>query len=372
MAQDQKKPPVGGNKPKPGTSSAGSSGQSAKDRSRAQSRPVTGKAPAGKSGKATGAAKSGGGGNRSGGGNKPRSGGRPAPAAPKRTLSGAAMAWGAVGLVLVIIVVLVVVKAASGNGPTSSSHQEVRPAPASLVHTLTTVPTSVFDSVGADIPAEFTGNQPIVISGQPPLTLNGKAPSMMYYGAEYCPFCAAERWAMILSLSRFGTFHGLDTTASGLQDGDYSTFSFRNATYDSPYINFVPIEACTNVVDPNASGCNGYKPLETPTKAEAAVLSKYASSQFVPDNTQGIAFPYINVDNKVLFSGATYEPGGLTGQSQAEIASALKDPTNPVTQAIVATSNYLSAAICSATNQQPGSVCQSHGVTAAAKAMKLG
>ena len=366
MAQDQKKPPVGGNKPKPPANSGSSAGQSAKDRSRAQSRPVTGKAPAGKGGKASGSARSG------GGGNKPRPGGRPAPTPQKRRLSGAAMAWGAVGLVVVIIVVLVVVKAAGGSGPTSSSHQAVRPAPASLLHTVTNVPTAVFDSVGADIPAEFAGDKPIVISGQPPLTLNGKAPSMMYYGAEYCPFCAAERWSMVLALSRFGTWHGLDTTASGLQDGDYSTFSFRNANYESQYINFVPIEACTNVVDANASGCSGYKPLQTPTKAEAAVLTKYASSQFVPNNTQGIAFPYINVDNKVLFSGATYEPGGLTGQSQAEIASSLKDPTNPVTQAIVGTSNYLSAAICSATNQQPASVCQSKGVTAAAKAMKLG
>ena len=372
MAQDQKKPPVGGNKPKPASASGANAGQSAKDRSRAQSRPVTGKAPTGKGGKSAGTATSGGGGARGGTGNKPRPGGRPAPTPKKRTLSGTAMAWGAVGLVIVIIVVLVVVKATGGSGATSSSHQEVRPASASLVHKVTNVPTSVFDSVGADIPSEFAGVQPIVISGQPPLTLNGKAPSMMYYGAEYCPYCAAERWSMILALSRFGTFQGLDTTASGLQDGDYSTFSFRNTTYTSQYINFVPIEACTNVVDPNASGCNGYKPLQTPTKEEAAVLAKYASSQFVPGNTNGISFPYINVDNKVLFSGATYEPGGLTGQSQAEIASSLTDPSNPVTQAIVATSNYISAAICSATNQQPGSVCQSSGVTAAAKAMKLG
>jgi len=177
---------------------------------------------------------------------------------------------------------------------------------------------------------------------------------------------------MVLALSRFGTWHGLDTTASGLQDGDYSTFSFRNVTYDSPYINFVPIEACTNIVDSSASGCSGYKPLQSPTKAEQAVLAKYASSQFIPGNTQGIAFPYINVDNKVLFSGSTYQPGGLAGQSQSAIASSLTDTTNPVTQAIVATSNYLSAAICAATNGQPASVCQSKGVQAATKALKLG
>ena len=177
---------------------------------------------------------------------------------------------------------------------------------------------------------------------------------------------------MILALSRFGSWHGLGTAASGLQDGDYSTFTFRKATYDSSFIGFEPIEACTNVWDPRTSGCNGYKPLQTPTRDEQAVLAEYAGSRFVPGNTQGIHFPYINVDNRVLFSGATYQPGGLAGQSQSDIASSLTDTSNPVTRAIVASSNYISAAICSATNQQPASVCSSKGVQAAAKAMKLG
>ncbi len=176
---------------------------------------------------------------------------------------------------------------------------------------------------------------------------------------------------MAVSLARFGTWHGLDTTASGLNDGDYSTLTFRTATLNSPYLQFVGIEACTNIVDSSATGCSGYKPLQAPTKAEQAVLNKYASSKFVPSNTNGISFPYINVDNKVLFSGATYEPGGLTGQTQENIASALTDTSNPVTQAIIATSNYLSAAICASTNQQPANVCTSAGVKAAAKAMKL-
>ena len=66
--------PDGGNKPKPGTTSGGNGGQSAKDRSRAQSRPVSGKAPAGRSGKASANSKTGG--NKP----KPKPGGRPAAA----------------------------------------------------------------------------------------------------------------------------------------------------------------------------------------------------------------------------------------------------------------------------------------------------
>ena len=58
---------------------------------------------------------------------------------------------------------------------------------------------------------------PTTITGAP-LTSGGK-PEMLYIGAEYCPYCAAERWAMIVALSRFGTFSGLRHDPLGGQDG---------------------------------------------------------------------------------------------------------------------------------------------------------
>ena len=48
--------------------------------------------------------------------------------------------------------------------------------------------------------------------------LGGKSPAMLYYGAEYCPYCAAERWAMTAALSRFGTWSELKITASSHTD----------------------------------------------------------------------------------------------------------------------------------------------------------
>ncbi len=282
------------------------------------------------------------------------------------------MAWCSVFLVVIVIAVLVVIKLTSNGGPTASSHQAVRPASSALVRELSTVPDSVFNTVGVGIPSQFAGDAPIVISGQPALTLQGRTPSMMYFGAEYCPFCAAQRWSMAVALARFGTWSGLDTTASGLTDGDFSTLSFRDAKLASPYINFVPIETCTNVVDPNATGCSGYKPLKRPTKSEQDVLEKYAGPAFVPGNTQGISFPYINVDNKVLYSGSTYEPTVLTGLSQAQIAAGLTDPTNLVTRSIVGTANYIAASICASTRGVPADVCDSSGVHEADAALKIG
>jgi len=281
------------------------------------------------------------------------------------------IAWLSVGLVVLVIAILVVVKISSGGGQTTSSHQAVLPASPPLVREVSTVPATVFNAVGVGIPSQFTGDIPIVIGGQPPLTLHGKTPTMMYYGAEYCPYCAAERWGIAVALARFGSWHGLDTTASGLLDGDYSTLSFRRAKLVSSFINVVPIETCTNIVDPGASGCNGYRPLQSPTPAEQAALSRYASPAFVPDNTEGISFPFIDVDNRVLFSGSTYQPALLTGLTQSEIARGLTDPTNPVTQAVVGTANYLSAAVCAGTHGAPTTVCTSPGVRAADAALRL-
>jgi len=366
MAQDQKKTTVGGNKPKPGNPSGGNQGQSAKDRSRAQSRPVSGKAPTGRSGRATGATganKAGGGG---GGGNKPRPGGRPAASAPKRTVSGSMLAWGAVGLVVVIIVALVIVKATSS---TDNSYTPVTPAPASVVQDVTTIPLSVYNTVGVSSPT-VPVNPPIVVKGQPPLTFSGRTPGLLFYGAEYCPFCAAERWAMTAALSRFGTWSGLKITASSHTDTDpaTNTFSYRSATFTSPYLAVKTVEAVTNV--PNGSGF--YTTLQTPTKYEYADVTKYESPTYIPGANGQIGFPFISINNLALISGPSYDPGILAGQTWQQIAGGLSDPTNPATQAIVTTANYITASICASTKNAPAAVCTSPGVEAATKALKLG
>ena len=47
--------------------------------------------------------------------------------------------------------------------------------------------------------------------------MDGK-PGVLYIGAEFCPFCATERWAMVNALGRFGTFSGLKITNSSTTD----------------------------------------------------------------------------------------------------------------------------------------------------------
>jgi hypothetical protein len=352
MADNAQTPGSGGNKPKP-TGNGGSS--SAKDKSRAASRPVSAKAP-GKGGK---------------GGNTPRAGSKqagPASAGPRNR--GALLAWGAVALVVVIVAVLVIVFVTRSNTQ-DLSYTPTTPAPAQVVKDVTTIPLSTWNAVG--VTSQVQVSQPTVLPGQPPMTIDGKSPGMLYYGAEYCPYCAAERWAMAAALARFGTWSNLQITASSHSDvyAMTHTLSFHGATLDSPYITFRGIEQYTNI--PVAGTPGEYTTLQNPTKAEAQILAKYSSSKYLPNGSTsgGISFPFVDIDNSLLFSGASYDPQVLAGLDWTEISGGLSDPTNPVTQAILATGNYMSAGICKATKGQPGSVCDSSGVKAAAKALGI-
>jgi hypothetical protein len=352
------KPKPGGNTPKPGgnTPKPRPGTASAKEASRAQSRPVSGKGP--------------GGGGKGRGGNTPRPGTQRQVAAGPRGRSGALIAWGAVGLVIVVVVVIVIIKVTGSSSSANAAYTPLTPAPASIVTDVTTIPASVYDAVGTNIPSRAQPNPPIVLSGQPPLTLGGKTPAMFYYGAEYCPYCAAERWAMTAALSRFGTWSNLEVTASSHTDfaPATSTFSYRNATFTSQYLTFFPVEQYTNV----PAGSTGFTKLMNPTKEEQAVLNKYSTPTFIPGATAGqVGFPFVDIGNVALISGATYNPLMLAGLSHNDIASHLTDSSNAVTQSIVGTANYITAAICSSTKQQPTAVCTSSGVKAAATALKL-
>jgi hypothetical protein len=111
----------------------------------------------------------------------------------------------------------------------------------------------------------------------------------------------------------------------------------------------------------------------TPSKAQQALLSKYDTPTYVPGmNPQDAgSIPFITMGNKFLVSGASYNPGLLTGLSRTQIAANLSASSSPQTQAIITSANEQTAAICTLTNQQPSNVCTSSGVMAAKKLMKL-
>lgn len=281
--------------------------------------------------------------------------------------------WLAVGLVVLVVAALVIIKVTSGpSGSTgSSAFQATDPT---TVSELTTIPASVFNTVSVISPVAPV-TPPQAISGQPALTetVNGKTlPEVFYFGAEYCPFCAAQRWPTIIALSRFGTWSGLGNMASSSSDIDPSTptFTFVKAKFTSPYVAFKSIEFESNVFD---AATNSYTKLQTPTKTQLALFTKYDTSTYIkglPSSDNG-SIPFMSIGNKFVVSGSSYTPATLAGLSRTTIAQGLNTTTSPITAAIIASANYLTATICTLTNDQPSSVCASPAVVAAKKIMKI-
>src|SRR5438128_541913 len=94
------------------------------------------------------------------------------------------------------------------------------PVPPSVMSALTSVPPADFEAVGRG-----TANLPTAIRQPLARTADGR-PLVTYIGAEYCPFCAAERWPLIVALSRFGQFSGLQLSQSVADDVYPSTPTF--------------------------------------------------------------------------------------------------------------------------------------------------
>jgi len=118
-------------------------------------------------------------------------------------------------------------------------------------------PISYFETA-----AQMYLNQSLTISigapvyQAPHFTVNGK-PAVVYLGAISCPYCAENRWAMALALSRFGSFQQLFKGYSAIGDSDIPTIYWAPAEYNassatgavefgnfytSDYVSFVSIE----------------------------------------------------------------------------------------------------------------------------------
>jgi hypothetical protein len=263
------------------------------------------------------------------------------------------MVSGITVVIIAVVLAFVVVKLNSKSAVTASgvSNGPTGAALSSVVTDTTSVPASTLDKVGA---GSGVSALPVILKGGSPLTSGGK-PEVLYMGAEYCPYCAAERWAMVVALSRFGTFSGLSTVHSGNNSGEVypntPTWTFLHTTYSSKYLVFSPVELETNI----PSG-QGYTALQTATSAQRALLAKYDAPPYVPSADNG-AIPFIDFGNKYMLSGASYSPQVLQGKSWSQIASALKDPASPIAQAVDGAANYLTATICTLTGNQPATAC---------------
>ena len=255
--------------------------------------------------------------------------------APRRSSPGARL-WVPVAAVLVIAL-LVLLKV---TAPPTVNALDNKPVAAGVVQNLTTVSPKTFAVAATTAPAS-----PAVAGSSTTWTSGGK-PVVFYYGFEWCPYCAASRWAIVTALARFGTWSGLEYMTSSPTDVDPNTHTvtFLHATYTSPYITFESVEAQNPL----------HATLQTPTGTQQTALSKY-------DPGSGGAFsgPFIDVSNRYLWEAALVLPTYLHGMGWTAISAAVHSGKGPAGTHILAGANALSAAICAVDGDQPAAVCTS-------------
>jgi hypothetical protein len=301
--------------------------------------------------------------------------------APQRSTAMTAAIFGTVLVVLAVLVIVLV--SVTGSKAPGAKGFGTKPIPPSVLNDITKVPASAFTAAGA-LADQTNGPYPTFVAikpSQPALSLGGK-PLVVYIGSNWCPYCAATRWPLVVALARFGTFKGLTITKSGVGAGSAAeiypktnTLSFHGTTYTSPYLALKAVEQCSDLIPSKTSAavqaCNGYVPLETLGGIPAKVFLKYNYPPFQTQANQG-GIPFIDMGNKYSEDGAFINPAILQGLTWQQIAQSLG--TNPAAlpaQPIVVGANYYTAAICKLTHSRPGSVCNMPVIKQAAKLLKL-
>ena len=240
------------------------------------------------------------------------------------------VAGGAITAVLAIVVALVVVKLTASPAHRTASESR---APATVARQVTTVPAATLAQVN---PGQAVTLLEKVNKPGPLLRINGK-PAVVFVSEESCPFCAAERWAVTVALSQFGTWSQLGITKSSATDvyPNTATLSFRTARYRSADLMLNTTELTDNV---------GH-PLQPQTALDARLIASYDVPPYVNSVDQSGAVPFLDIGNQYVLAGAQYNPQVLAGLSAAQIASQLATPSSPVAQAIDGAAKVIIAAI---------------------------
>lgn len=167
---------------------------------------------------------------------------------------------------------------------------------------------------------------------------NTGKPVVLFVGEEYCMYCALQRWALVVALSRFGDFSGLKYMTSGANEGDLPTFTFVGSTYSSGYITFRPYEIQDRANPPHQ--------LQTLPSNYSAILASY-----------GGGVPFLDFGNRYVLSGSPLSDISiLQGKNWTTIINSIAGSDSSGSQ-IREAANLITGVICKLTQGSPASVC---------------
>lgn len=184
------------------------------------------------------------------------------------------------------------------------------------------------------------------ISNEPLKRPSGKS-LVFFMGAGFCPYCAAERWAIISALSKFGTWEGIVDDSSAGHDEKYlniPTLSFAKARYDSKYVEFIGRETADR----------NFEPLQELDDKDYQILDTFNPDQIIP---------FLMIDGQFMQVGSGYSPQLLEGLDHVKVRAALADASPAVGKAIDSEANNIAAMICKGIGGR-AEVCSSDSIRA--------
>lgn len=236
-------------------------------------------------------------------------------------------AWAGLAMVALVIagaVALFLTGGGSGGNATAASGS----APAG------SQPVSAAASVSLD-QVRRASDEPLLVGGKP---------LVFFMGAEWCPFCATERWALVEATSRFGKWSGLRELTSRMGQ-DYfpalATYDLTHATYTSDYLSLRHKELATVDGDP----------LQKLGSFEEGLVNEY-------DERGSVPFLFASGAPGSYTVELGFSPGLLGGQTFAALREGVDGgASTPATEAIGGQADAITALICKLDGRRPASVC---------------
>jgi len=176
-----------------------------------------------------------------------------------------------------------------------------------------------------------------------PMRRSGKL-FVLFVGAEHCPFCAAERWAIVRALQKFGQWSDLKQTMSAARDEPFlnlPTYDFTEATYTSSHIEFVARELKNRE----------FKPLQKLLKTEEKIIRKFNPQKEIP---------FLLVGGRFMQLGAGFTPKIFIGHTFRQTETELKKAESEIRKTIDAEGNIIAALLC--VSGLPPELCKETGV----------
>ena len=153
---------------------------------------------------------------------------------------------------------------------------------------------------------------------------------VFFMGAEYCPYCAAERWAIVRSLQKFGQWDGLKQTISAARNQPFlnlPTYDFTKTTYNSSHIEFVARE----IKD------REFRPLQKLLKTEEKLVRKYNPKKEIP---------FLLIGGRFMQIGSGFPPKIFIGHTFRQTETELKKIESEIRKTIDEEANVISALLC--------------------------